>query len=70
MLLLTPDPGGTVGVETRWRLAAAPGRAIDGTPRWQLRRLRARMAPEATWAMALDATGDPIVAPLARVVGA
>jgi len=62
-LLLTPEPGGTAGVETRWRLAPAPGWAIDGAPRWQLRRLRARMAPEAVWEMALDGAGDPVLGP-------
>ena len=63
VLLLTPEPGGTAGVETRWRLAPAPGWAVDGAPRWQLRRLRARMAPEAVWEMALDRAGDPVLAP-------
>lgn len=63
VLLLTPEPGGTAGVETRWRLASAPGWAIDGRARWQLRRLRARMAPEAAWEMVLDRTGDPCLAP-------
>lgn len=62
-LLLTPEPGGTAGVETRWRLAPAPGWALDGRPRWQLRRLRARMAPEAAWEMFLDRAGDPVLAP-------
>lgn len=62
-LLLTPEPGGTAGIETRWRLVPAPGWAVDGRPRWELRRLRARMAPEATWEMAIDRAGDPVVAP-------
>lgn len=52
-LLLTPDDGGAPGVETRWRLAPAPGWARDGAPRWRLTRLRARMAPERTWEAAL-----------------
>ncbi|MCE0505155.1 hypothetical protein LR948_07310 [Roseivivax sp. GX 12232] len=41
-LLLTPDPGGAAGVESRWRLTPehAPART-----RWQAERLRARMAP-------------------------
>jgi protein ImuA len=43
-LLLTPEPGGAAGVETRWRVAAAPGWVIDGRPRWRLTRLRARTA--------------------------
>lgn len=62
-LLLTPEPGGTAGVETRWRLAPAPGWAVDGRARWQLRRLRARMAPEAAWEMMLDRSGNPRLAP-------
>jgi protein ImuA len=48
-LLLTPGAGGAPGVETRWRLAPAPGWAEHGAPRWRLTRARARMAPEATW---------------------
>lgn len=60
-LLLTPEPGGTQGVETRWRLVPAPGWAVDGRPRWTLRRLRARMAPEASWEMMLDRAGDPVL---------
>lgn len=50
-LLLTPEPGGVSGIETRWRLSPAPGWALDGRPRWTLTRLRARMAPEASWEM-------------------
>jgi protein ImuA len=53
-LLLTPDPGGAPGVESRWRLAPAPGWARDGSPRWRLDRLRARLAPEASWEMRLE----------------
>lgn len=52
-LLLTPEPGGAPGIETRWRLAPAPGwatgDALGGPSRWHLARLRARMAPEAHW---------------------
>lgn len=58
-LLLTPEPGGISGIETRWRLAPAPGWALDGAARWRLTRLRARMAPERTWEMA--ARGDRLV---------
>jgi protein ImuA len=54
MLLLTPDPGGAAGVETRWHIAPAPGWARDGAPRWRLARLRARMAPPAVWEMARE----------------
>lgn len=53
-LLLTPDPGGAAGVESRWRIAPAPGWAKDGAPRWQLTRARARMAGEKTWEMRLE----------------
>ncbi|MFO1143654.1 MAG: hypothetical protein U1E59_14975 [Amaricoccus sp.] len=49
LLLLTPDPGGAPGVETRWRMIPAPGWARGGDPRWRLARVRARMAPEASW---------------------
>jgi len=48
-LLLTPGHGGAPGVETRWHLSPLPGWARDGEARWRLARLRARMAPEATW---------------------
>lgn len=50
-LLLSPEPGGVPGIETRWRLAPAPGWAADGRSRWTLTRLRARMAPERSWEM-------------------
>jgi protein ImuA len=52
-LLLTPGEGGAPGVETRWRVDPAPGWARDGAPRWRLTRLRARMAPPATWLASL-----------------
>lgn len=66
-LLLTPEPGGVPGIETRWRLAPAPGWAAAGATadataggaRWRLTRLRARTAPERTWEMA--ARGDRLV---------
>ena len=48
-LLLTPGGGGAPGVETRWQMTPAPGWARGGGPRWRLVRLRARMAPEASW---------------------
>ena len=46
-LILTPDMGGAAGVETRWHMAPSH----DGTEclSWQLRLLRARMAPQQTW---------------------
>lgn len=52
-LLLTPGAGGAAGIETRWHMAAAPGWARDGAPRWRLTRSRARMAPAAAWEMRL-----------------
>ena len=55
LLLLTPDPGGAAGVETRWHMAPAAGWARDGGARWRLARLRARMAPEARWEATLEA---------------
>ena len=49
-LLLTPGSGGAPGIETRWRLAPAPGwGGASASGRWQLSRSRARMAPERTW---------------------
>jgi protein ImuA len=61
-LLLTAGDGGAAGVETRWRADPAPGWAVDGRPRWRLARLRARMAPAATWEMRL-ADGGLALAP-------
>lgn len=50
-LILTPEQGGTPGVETRWQLAPcpAPARKLQPDPHWHLSRLRARMAPVAHW---------------------
>ncbi|MEO1000854.1 MAG: hypothetical protein AAFW69_09700 [Pseudomonadota bacterium] len=60
--LLTPGEGGAQGIESRWSLAPVPG------GRWQLSRLRARMAPPKSWTLAWTrgrATLDP---PLVREV--
>lgn len=50
-LLLTPDGSTAPGVETRWRFTPVPGWTIDGSARWRLERLRARMAPPGAWTM-------------------
>ncbi len=47
-LLLTPEDGGAQGVETRWHMAGTHG---PGQRSWRLTRLRARMAPPASWAL-------------------
>lgn len=65
-LLLTPGAGGAPGVETRWRVDPAPGWARDGQPAWRLVRLRARMAPEASWTARMGAGGR---LRLERIVG-
>lgn len=62
-LLLTPGQGGAPGIETRWHIAPAPGWARDGIPRWRLTRARARMAPEQTWEIRLEAGRMRLVAP-------
>lgn len=47
-LLLTPEDGGAQGVETRWHMAPTHGPDHRG---WRLTRLRARMAPPASWSL-------------------
>lgn len=61
-LLLTPENGGAQGVESRWHMAAAPSGStlIERRSAWVLHRLRARLAPEASFHLrreAVDATG-------------
>ncbi len=48
-LLLTPEDGGSPGVESRWSLAPRHGPGGDMT--WALARLRARMQPEKSWTL-------------------
>lgn len=52
-LLLTPGDGGAAGVETRWEMAPRHGAA--GARAWALHRRRARMAPEKSWGVGLNA---------------
>lgn len=57
-LLVTPGAGGAAGVESRWQLQPAH----DGQDMaWQLRRLRARDAPPAAWAVTRNGAGAPQV---------
>ena len=64
-LLLTPGMGGAQGVESRWHLAPQPSTTTltDTAEAWALSRLRARMAPPATWAMARSGLGEITVQP-------
>jgi protein ImuA len=62
-LLLTPARGGAQGVESRWHMAAAPSGStlIRRQSAWVLHRLRARLAPEASFHLRRtvdDATGE------------
>lgn len=64
-LLLTPGQGGAQGIESRWHMAPAPGRARDKAhPAWHLTRTRARLAPEAAWR--LTRNGEELHAAQAR----
>lgn len=53
-MILTPE-GSAPGVETRWSLA--PRHPGTGTEAWELRRLRARTLPEASWQVAAGSGG-------------
>ncbi|MCC5990941.1 MAG: hypothetical protein JJT99_00310 [Rhodobacteraceae bacterium] len=65
-LVLTPDQGGASGVESRWHLAPCPAATADAEhrvpPAWVLKRLRARMAPPAIWAVGTDLDCQPLQA--------
>ncbi|ETX29911.1 ImuA family protein [Roseivivax isoporae] len=56
-LLLTPGEGGAPGVETRFRME--PDHA-PGADRWQIARLRARMAPPRAWTLEGEETLHPL----------
>ena len=58
-LILTPEQGGSQGVESRWHMAASPSGStlIERRQAWTLRRLRARMAPEAAFRLTRDPKG-------------
>ncbi len=66
--LLTPGQGGAPGVESRWHIAPTPAARPDGiafdAAGWRLHRLRARMAPEAAFALTWGGGG-----PAAHPVG-
>ncbi len=58
-LLLTPGQGGAPGVESRWALL--PRHGVGGAEAWRLERLRARTAPEKSWAVAGGPKGLTLV---------
>lgn len=63
VLLLTPDEGGVLGVESQWRMGPLPGPGPDmaspgaGLRVWQLDRLKARKAQPASWRLERDLKG-------------
>ncbi|HCB54182.1 MAG: hypothetical protein NWQ64_01515 [Paracoccaceae bacterium] len=53
-IILTPHIGGAAGIESRWHIRPTPSQDPHlahtyPEPRWQLERLRARLAPPAQW---------------------
>ena len=58
-LILTPELGGSQGVESRWHMVASPSGStlLERRSAWVMRRLRARMAPEAAFRLQHDASG-------------
>ena len=65
-LLLTPESGGAQGVESRWHFAAAPSGSslMENRAAWVMQRLRARMAPPASWSLSRDVDGRVAAKPL------
>ncbi len=59
-LILSPGDGGAQGVESRWYIAP---RHESGRSLWHLTRLRARMAPPASWQMEWVTRGSVRLAP-------
>ena len=57
-LLLTPDPGGAQGIESRWRMA--PIFRETRMRGWRLERLRARTAPPRSWIVEQPARGQDL----------
>ena len=55
-LILLPGTGGAQGVESRWHLAPAPSRTLlwSDEESWTLTRLRARLAPPASWTLRIN----------------
>ena len=64
-LLLTPAMGGAQGVESRWHLAPRPSGTslITLHEAWALSRLRARMAPPASWSVRRAQDGKITLSP-------
>jgi len=61
-LILSPGQGGAQGVESRWHIA--PQHESEQL-RWRLTRIRARMAPPASWMMDWVTRGSVRLAPTA-----
>lgn len=64
-LILSPGEGGAQGVESRWHIAPAPSRTLlwSDEDRWCLARLRARLAPPATWLLSATPRGEVTLIP-------
>ena len=74
-VMLTPGAGGAAGVESRWRMAAAPTASAGASglpvldPAWRLDRLRARMDPPKGWHLSRDGKGQITLVPVAAAEG-